>query len=57
MEVASAVTQQALFQIRVATEALQSNAAAQQALVNMIADTVRSAPVSSSLGTRLDVSA
>lgn len=57
MEVASAVTQQALFQTRVATEVLKSNAAAEQALVNIISDAARNAPVSSSLGTQLDVSA
>lgn len=57
MDVSSAVTQQALFQIRVATEVLKTNAAAEQALANIIADAARSAPVSSSLGTRLDVSA
>lgn len=57
MGVAPVITQQALFQIRVATEVLKSNAEAQQALVNMVADAARAAPVSSSLGTRLDVSA
>lgn len=57
MSVAPVVTQQALFQIRVATEVLKANAEAQQALVGIIADAARSAPVSSSLGTRLDISA
>jgi len=57
MSVSSVVTQQALFQTRIATEVLKSNAEAQQALVNIIDDAVRSSPVSSSLGTRLDVSA
>ncbi len=56
MSVAAIAAQQAIFQSNMALSMIKSNAQAQQSMANLIAQAADSVPVSTTSGTRLDIS-
>ena len=56
MSVAAIAAQQAIFQSNMALSMIKSNAQAQQSMANLIAQAANSVPVSTTSGTRLDIS-
>ncbi len=56
MGIAEIAAQQAVFQMQMATAVMKNTAESQKAVADMVAQAARSAPVSSTAGTRLDIS-